>query len=88
MKKRVRLCNKLGLHARAAAKFVNTASSYDCQVTLSHKDKTADGKSIMELMMLAVSCGDEIEIETSGKDEKTAARQLSELVNERFGETE
>ena len=86
IKQKARLCNKLGLHARAAAKFVNTAAEYDCRVILAHKGMEADGKSIMEVMMLAASCGDVVEINTAGADQEKALRALTSLIKEKFGE--
>ena len=65
---RVEIINRLGLHARAAAKLVQTASRYGAEVSLTRNDKTVNGKSIMGVMMLAAAQGTEIEVETRGED--------------------
>ncbi len=80
--------NKLGMHARAAARFVNLASSFDCDVELERGARTVNGKSIMGVMMLAATQGTIITVQVSGADEAEAIRQLEELVNSRFGESE
>lgn len=84
----VYIVNKLGLHARAAARFVQLASEYDSEITLSLNGKCVSGKSIMGVMMLAAGQGSCIEIEADGKDEKAAIENLTALVNDRFGESE
>ena len=80
--------NKLGLHARAAARFVQAASEYDCDITLSLDGKTVSGKSIMGVMMLAAGKGARIEIEADGSDESEAIEVLTGLIRDRFGENE
>lgn len=80
--------NKLGLHARAAARFVQVASECDSDIQIYANGKQADGRSIMELMMLAVSKGSEVEIRASGRDSIQAVKRLSALIQERFGEEE
>ncbi len=82
------IINRLGLHARAAAKFIQTAGAYACDVTVQKAGKQVNGKSIMGLMMLAASMGSEIKITTSGADEDEAMAALVSLINGRFGETE
>jgi phosphocarrier protein HPr len=84
--KELTLINKLGLHARAAAKFVNLASGFESEVTISRNGKTVNGKSIMGVMMLAASCGTTIEVNTSGNDAEQALQQIEQLVQDRFGE--
>ncbi|MFV1972510.1 MAG: HPr family phosphocarrier protein [Thiohalobacterales bacterium] len=86
--KQVIIVNRLGLHARAAAKFVTLASSFSSEINVSKDGQTVNGKSIMGVMMLAASRGTSLVITTSGNDEDTAAIQLEELVQEKFGETE
>lgn len=86
--KHVTIINKLGLHARAAAKFVTLASSFSSEVDISKDGQTVNGKSIMGVMMLAASKGTSIVITTRGSDEDAAAVQLEELVQEKFGEAE
>jgi phosphocarrier protein len=86
--KQVIIVNRLGLHARAAAKFVTLASSFSSEIGVSKDGKTVNGKSIMGVMMLAASRGTSLVITTRGDDEDTAVIQLEELVQEKFGETE
>lgn len=84
--KELTLINKLGLHARAAAKFVNLASGFESEVTISRNGKTVNGKSIMGVMMLAASCGTTIEVNATGNDAEQALQQIEQLVQDRFGE--
>jgi len=84
----VTIVNKLGLHARAAAKFVTTASSYSSEVDISRDGQRVNGKSIMGVMMLAASRGTELIIITQGADEVEAAESLVNLIEDRFGEQE
>ncbi len=82
----VTIINKLGLHARAAAKFVQTASSFTCEINIKHGGRKVSGKSIMGVMMLAVEKGKEIEIVAHGNDAQQALDALENLVLDRFGE--
>ncbi len=84
--KDVLIDNKLGLHARASAKFVQLASEYGSDITLSRNGQKVNGKSIMGIMMLAAAKGTELELCASGADEDTAVTALSGLVNDLFGE--
>jgi phosphocarrier protein len=84
----VTIVNKLGLHARAAAKFVTLASSFASDIKLARNGQQVNGKSIMGVMMLAASRGCEITISADGNDETEAADSLAELVAQRFGEDE
>ena len=84
----VTITNKLGLHARAAARFVQTASRYNCEINVSHKDKSVSGKSIMSIMMLAAARGSALQIMATGPDEERALDELEALVRDRFGEDE
>lgn len=84
----VPIINKLGLHARAAAKFVTLASSYNCDIQLVRNQRTVNGKSIMGVMMLAAAKGSTVKIITNGPDEQEALDDLEELINNRFGESE
>ncbi|WP_456373254.1 HPr family phosphocarrier protein [Thiolapillus sp.] len=78
--------NRLGLHARAAAKLVSTASAFSSQVYLERNGQRINGKSIMGVMMLAASQGSDITVVTEGEDEEQALTALLELINEGFGE--
>lgn len=80
------IINKLGLHARAAAKFVSTAARYQAEISVHCKGKTANAKSIMAIMMLAASCGTEIEMNATGDDAQAAIDALIALINNKFGE--
>lgn len=78
--------NSLGLHARAAARFVQVASRFKSRIDLAHEGRTADGKSILGLLALVGSQGARLTISADGADEKEALRSLIELVEARFGE--
>lgn len=82
------IINKLGLHARAAAKFVSTATRFESSVKVSKDGRVVDGKSIMSVMMLAASCGTTVNIETDGPDELSAMQAIKDLINDKFGEGE
>jgi len=88
IKTNITISNKLGLHARASAKFTKLASSFQSDVFLSRKDRRVNAKSIMGVMMLAAGIGVEVEIETDGPDEQAAMDALTKLVNDKFGEGE
>lgn len=88
LKKEITIVNKLGLHARAAAKFVTLASSFSSDIDISRDGQTVNGKSIMGVMMLAASQGTNIIISADGVDENEASASLEELVQDRFGEKE
>jgi phosphocarrier protein HPr len=80
--------NKLGLHARASAKFTKLAGSYPCEVWMAKGERRVNAKSIMGVMMLAAGMGSTIDIETSGEREQEAMDALLELVRNKFGEGE
>lgn len=82
------IINKLGLHARAAGKLVETTSRFSCDITIEKEGRNVDGKSIMAIMMLAASKGTKITIKTNGKDESEAIKAIIELISNRFGENE
>ncbi len=84
----LKIINRLGLHARAAAKFMQTAASFTCEVWVEKQAKRVNGKSIMGLMMLAAAQGSELVVTTVGEDEEAALQALLTLVNNRFGEPE
>ena len=84
----VTIINRLGLHARAAAKLVTLASSFSSEIDISKNGQTVNGKSIMGVMMLAASRGTNLIITVNGEDEDTAATELAELVQEKFCEAE
>ena len=82
------IINKLGLHARASAKFTQLASQYPCEVWLTRNDRRVNAKSIMGVMMLAAAKGTTISIETDGEREQEAMTDLIALINNFFGEGE
>ncbi len=86
IRQEVVVCNALGLHARAAARFVQMASRFKSRIRLSHGGRTADGKSILGLVALVGAQGARLTISADGSDEKEALRCLIELVEARFGE--
>ncbi len=88
MKLETTIINKLGLHARAAAKFVALASSFASDIKISKDDQTVNGKSIMGVIMLAAAKDTSLLLTIDGEDETEAADGLRELINDRFGEDE
>jgi phosphocarrier protein HPr len=78
--------NRLGLHARAAARFVHTASRFRSHVRAGRDGRTMDGKSILGILLLGASQGTEIEVTVDGPDEQEAIAALEALVAEGFGE--
>lgn len=84
----VTIKNKLGLHARAAAKLVKIAGRYDSSLKLRNAHRCADAKSIMGVMMLAAPQGTELELIVEGPDEAEALESVVSLVDELFGEDE
>jgi len=84
----ITIINKLGLHARAAAKLVSTTSAYSSKVKVGFNGKEVDGKSIMSVMMLAASKGCELSLKVEGDDQETAMQAIIDLINDRFEEDE
>lgn len=82
----VAIVNRLGLHARAAAKFVQLAGRFEAQVRVSRDDKVMDGKSIMGILLLAAAPGMRLTIAADGRDEGAAVDALCALVESGFGE--
>ncbi len=80
------ICNKLGLHARAAARLVQTASVFDCELTIRTPRRSVNAKSIMGILMLAAAQGTTITVEASGPDALAAVDAIDALVQDRFGE--
>ena len=88
MKKELLIENKLGLHARAAAQIVKSASAYTSKITLMKDGLEVDGKSIMGIMMLAAAKGSSVLLEVRGDDEGQALAGLEQLFKDKFGEKE
>ncbi|MBS0410465.1 MAG: HPr family phosphocarrier protein [Proteobacteria bacterium] len=82
----VEIINERGLHARASAKFVKLASSFDAEIQVSKDDNTVDARSIMGLMMLAAGIGSQIDIKADGAEAAAAVEALADLVENRFEE--
>jgi len=88
IEKEVSIRNKLGLHARAAVKFVNLANRYSASVKVIKDDTEIDGKSILGILTLAAVQGTSVALQVSGKDEEEAMKALTALVKDKFGEKE
>ncbi len=88
MVREVEIVNKKGLHARASAKFVQTAEQFDAAIIVTRGHETVGGTSIMGLMMLGAATGTKITIQATGKEAQGAVDALSALVADRFGEEE
>ena len=82
----VLITNRLGLHARAAARFVHTANRFRSRVTVSRGGRTMDGKSILGILLLAASQGTELQVCAEGEDEDAALEALASLVEGGFGD--
>lgn len=86
MDRQVTIQNKLGLHARPAMQFVDVANQFPCAIKVWKQDQAVDGKSIMQMMMLAATEGTPLKIVADGDDAQKALDALEQLVNARFGE--
>lgn len=84
----ITIINRLGLHARASAKFVSLASEFKSEITLKRDGQFINGKSIMGIMMLAAAQGTKLDLCAEGQDENQAVDALMNLVLDRFGEDE
>ena len=80
------ILNKLGLHARAAAKVVSLANEFESTIIITKDGKNADARSIMKLLMLSASQGSKINIEVDGTDQKDAMKSIEKLFNNKFDE--
>ncbi|SFM48852.1 phosphocarrier protein [Ectothiorhodospira mobilis] len=84
----ITIVNKLGMHARAAAKFVNLANQYEAELEVEKGSRRVNGKSIMGVMMLAASRGSQVRLIAEGGDADQALDALTGLIQDRFGEPE
>ena len=82
----VRITNRLGLHARAAARFVHTANRFQARITAVRDGRRMDGKSILGILLLAAAQGSTLTLEAEGEDEEEALEALARLVEGGFGE--
>ena len=88
VKKKVEIKNKLGLHARAAVKFVNLANRFASSIKIVKDSNEVDGKSVLGILTLAAVQGSEIQLKISGKDEEMALQALNDLIGDKFHEEE
>jgi phosphocarrier protein len=88
LSKSAEIINKLGLHARAAARLTHIASAYQCEIWLSRSGRRVNAKSIMGVMMLAAGQGTTVLIEAKGDDADAAVAALMKLIADKFGEGE
>ena len=86
IEREVEIVNRLGLHARAAAKLVHLAGSFRCDVSLVQNGEAVDAKSILGILLLAAGQGSRITLRCAGDDEDTAMAALTGLIADRFGE--
>ncbi|MCK4761903.1 MAG: HPr family phosphocarrier protein [Candidatus Aminicenantes bacterium] len=86
IKEKITIINKLGLHARAAAKLSHLANTFQSEVFLIYDEDRVNAKSLLGILTLAASVGNEITIETDGKDEKKAATAIVDIFQEKFDE--
>lgn len=86
LQRTVELVNRLGLHARAASKFVFEASRFAAEIRVRHNEHEVNGKSILGLLLLAAPCGSQLTISAEGEDAEEALAALVQLVADRFGE--
>ncbi len=82
----LKIRNRLGLHARAAARFVHAASAFKARITVARNGKVMDGKSILGILLLAASQGTTLQVTADGDDEAAAVDALAALVESGFGE--
>lgn len=82
------ICNKLGLHARAASRLVQVSQEFAAEISISHGELEANGKSIMSVLLLQATKGTELEIQAEGDDENAAIEALVTLIEAGFGEEE
>ena len=88
LSQQVTICNKLGLHARAATKLAQLSQKFSAKITLELADKEADASSIMALMLLAGGQGKIVNITAQGEDAQLALTEICQLISDKFDETE
>ena len=88
LEQQITIINKLGLHARAAAKLAKTCGQFSSKITVGSQQTRVDGKSVMSLMLLAASKGTELILTCEGRDEQMAMEAVTTLINNRFDEEE
>lgn len=88
IRKKLKIVNKLGLHARAAIKLTNLASRYQSKIFIHFNNRDTNVRSILGLMVLAANKGSEVELMATGNDEKEAIEAIEKLINNKFDEEE
>ena len=88
IRRETRIINRLGLHARAAAKLVRLANEFNSDIRVLRAGQSANAKTIMEVLMLGAALNDDLAVETEGDDEENAAESLIRLIESRFEELE
>ncbi len=88
LEREIEITNKLGLHARAAAKLVKIAGAYTSSIEIEKQDQRVNAKSIMSVMMLAASRGNTVTLFVEGDDQEDALNAVIELIEDKFGEDE
>ena len=88
IQREVRIVNRLGLHARAAAKLVHTAAKYKSDIKIRKGDEEVDGKSILGILLLAAGRGSVVTIRADGDDERDALDAIEKLIDAKFDEVE
>lgn len=88
LKQDIEIINKLGLHARAAAKLVSTAAKFDAEIMIGYPNQMVNAKSIMGVMMLAASKGKTVSITAEGAEAEAGMQEICNLINNFFGEEE
>lgn len=86
--KEIEIINRLGLHARAAAKLVHTAARFNSDVKVRKGEEEVDGKSILGILLLAAGKGTTITVTTAGSDESDAMTSIEKLIADKFDESE
>ena len=86
LSKKLEIINKLGLHARASSQFVTVAQKYESRIFVEKCEQRVDGKSMMNLLLLAAAKNSWITLEIFGEDEQQAMQELVDLINNKFGE--
>lgn len=86
IQREVRITNRLGLHARAAARFVHAANRFRSQITLTRDGRSMDGKSILGILLLAAARGTQLVVSAEGEDEAAAVEELAAVITGGFGE--
>ncbi|NCV28351.1 MAG: HPr family phosphocarrier protein [Nitrosomonadales bacterium] len=86
IRKKIKIINKLGLHARASSKLTELANNFKCDIKIKKGSEEADAKNMMDILMLSIGIHDSFTIKISGVDEKKALESIEKLINNLFGE--